>query len=237
MNLPAPAVDSVALLCLPHAGARAAAYRDWADELPASLQALPLDYPRGADGHDSVATLAARLQQAITGWPAHQPLALFGHSLGALVAWELALALARAGRPPLLLLVSGHRAPQEPAREPPAHGLPSHALRSWATQRGGVPRALRDDAQVFALFEPALREDLRLAETWTPPAAPAPLPCPIVALSGLADPLAPPDSMAGWRDHTRAEFRQHALPGGHFYLQEQRAQFLALLALEIERCC
>jgi surfactin synthase thioesterase subunit len=238
MKLPTPAADSLALLCLPHAGARASAYRDWADELPSTLQALPLDYPRRADATqapDSVATLADRLQSALSGWPAAHPVALFGHSLGALVAFELALRMTLERRPPLLLLVSGHRAPQERPREAQVHQLPSPALRAWAAQRGGVPRALRDDAAVFELFEPALREDLRLAETWQPP-APQPLPCPIVALSGLNDALAPPESMAGWREHTRTTFRQHALPGGHFFLLEQRPQFLALLALEIERC-
>jgi surfactin synthase thioesterase subunit len=233
MNLAPPSTGSLTLLCLPHAGGRASAYRGWADELPSSLHPVALDYPRGAA--DSVAAIAERVAVSLAAWPRSQPLALFGHSLGALVAYELALRLHQAHRGPQLLLVSGHRAPQEPPREAPAHLLPSPQLQAWLRRWGGVPRALRDDPAILAAFEPALREDLRLAETWVAP-PPAPLACPVVAIAGLDDSLAPPPAMGGWRDVTRGSFRQHALPGSHFYLFEQRQQFLALLALEIERC-
>lgn len=236
MRLPTPAAGALPMLCLPYAGGRATVYRAWADELPGSLQPLPVDYPRGTGGApDTVAAIAGRLHEALQAWPRAQPLVLFGHSLGALVAYELALLLAAADRPPLLLLVSGHRAPHEPAREDPAHNLSSPALQAWLTRWGGVPPALRHDPAALAAFEPALREDLRLAETWQAP-PPLPLPCPVVALAGLGDALAPPDSMPRWAATTRGPFRQHALPGSHFFLQEQRPQFLQLLALEIERC-
>jgi len=237
MVLAPPAPGPVPLLCLPYAGGRAAVFRGWADELPATVQPIAVDFPRGGPGAapDSVAAIAGRLLAALQAWPPAVPLALFGHSLGALVAYELALLLAREGRPPRLLFVSAHRAPHEPAREPPAHDLPSPDLRAWLTRWGGVPRELRDDAEVLAMFEPALREDLRLAETWQPPAAP-PLAGTVVALAGLGDALAPPESMAGWQRTTGGSFRLHTLPGGHFFLLEQRQHLLSLLALEMERC-
>jgi surfactin synthase thioesterase subunit len=233
MLLPPPPAGALPLLCLPHAGARAAVFRGWADELPSSVQPVPLDYPRGAAGCDSVAGIAAHIQEALAAWP---PVLLFGHSLGSLVAYELALALTRVGRPPLVLIVSGHRASQVAPLEPPAHSLPSPDLQAWLARWGGVPPALRQDPATLLAFEPAVREDLRLAETWRAPAL-KPLPCPIIALAGLSDALAPPASMAPWREHTRHDFRLHALPGSHFFLFEQRAPFLALLALEVERCC
>jgi medium-chain acyl-[acyl-carrier-protein] hydrolase len=227
----------VPLLCLPYAGGRASAFRDWADELPATVRPIAVDYPRGGRGAapDTVAAIAGRLLDALRAWPPQVPLALFGHSLGALVAYELALLLAGERRAPRLLFVSAHRAPHEAAREPPAHDLSSPELHAWLSRWGGVPRELREDAEVLALFEPALREDLRLAETWQPPEA-APLAGAVVALAGLGDALAPPESMAGWQRATRGSFRLHTLPGGHFFLHEQRQHLLSLLALEIERC-
>jgi surfactin synthase thioesterase subunit len=140
---PRPPDAELVLLCLPYAGGRGTAFRDWADELPASVRPVPVDYPRGED--DSVGTIAARLALALAGWPATAPLALFGHSLGALVAYELALRLVAAGRRPRLLLVSGHRAPDVPALEPAAHALPSAGLQAWLARWGGVPRGLRHD--------------------------------------------------------------------------------------------
>lgn len=221
------------LVCLPYAGGRAAVFRDWADALPSSVRTVPLDYPRG--NADTIGVIAERLSGALRGWPDNGALALFGHSLGAPVAYETAIRLARIGQPPRILFVSGHRAPGVAPSEPPLHGLPWAGLQARLTHWGGVPRTLRENPAALAAFEPALREDLRLAETWAEPAHAPALPCPVIALAGHADVLAPPPSMSGWQRVTRAAFRQHILPGSHFFLHEQQQQLLAMVALEIER--
>lgn len=231
-----PSGDGMPLLCFPHAGGRASAFQSWADELPTTLRPMPLDYPRcKADGaaFASVGEIAEDAMRSLKEL-LRTPVVLFGHSLGALVAYELAHLLCAARRPPVLLIVSGHRAPGEPFCEPPIHHLPSAQLQQQIRSWGGVPQQVADDPATFDHFESRIREDLRLAETWEPTRAR--LLCTVVAYSGVRDGLATPRSMVGWGTVTRAEFRHTVLPGGHFFLQEQRQQLLSSLLVEVERC-
>lgn len=222
---PRPSPDArLRLWCLPFAGGGAAAWHPWAPALGPDIEVvavrLPgresrLAEPPGADPAELVASLVHELSPYLDA-----PYALCGHSLGALLAYAVARELAAAGRPPArALIVSGVRAPHLPRTEPDLHALPDSVLIAELDGRyGGIPPELRNQPDVLALFLPALRADLKVYETF-PLAAVQPLPTPLLALGGDADPVVPRAQILAWRAHTAAEFAAAFYPGGHFFIQ------------------
>ncbi|MCB1019995.1 MAG: thioesterase, partial [Acidobacteria bacterium] len=152
---------------------------------------------------------------------------LFGHSMGAIVGFELAHRLQRRGAPVRGLIVSGCRAPAVEQRDFRSD-QPDHVLVERLRAQGGTPDELLDHPEFAALFLPVLRADLRALEAYRKPPRP-PLDCPIRAFAGELDPEATPDSVADWSRETCASFRLERFPGGHFFpLQSQPAVFEAL---------
>lgn len=161
---------------------------------------------------DLVAPLGAAVTRQVA-----PPFVLFGHSMGALLAFEVARWLHAAGGPlPAHLVVSACQAPHLPRWRPARHTLDDVELRRWLDECGGLPPEVGADPQLLDLLLPTLRADLRACETHRYRPGP-PVPCPITALAGVDDPLVSPADMAAWREHTTAEFALRTLPGGHFY--------------------
>lgn len=160
-----------------------------------------------------------------------RPFALFGHSMGAIVAYELAQALTRLGVPPTHLLVSGRRAPGTVERYAPIHQAPTDdaLLRAIQQRYGNLPELLLQDAELKAIYAPLLRADFTLVESYTPSTL-APLPCPITAFGGASDPIATEAELNAWRTVTQSDFVLHLLSGGHFYLQDQSGPLLDRIA-------
>jgi pyochelin biosynthetic protein PchC len=165
---------------------------------------------------------------------ARAPYALVGHSLGALVAYEMAHRLCKAGRPPAHLVVSAVRSPRQVEadnlRDEPEADLPR--LARHLAELGGTPRELLDSPEFVAFVCDILRSDLRLMRSFRRGERP-PLPCPITALGGDQDGAVPPEVLADWRPETAAAFAVRVLPGGHFYLNENPARFADELALAL----
>jgi medium-chain acyl-[acyl-carrier-protein] hydrolase len=220
------------LLCFPHAGAGASVFRTWPDELPPDVELLAVELPgretrRRERPLQRLGPLVTALADAVAP-ELRAPFAIYGHSLGALVGFGLARELRRRSRPgPVHLFVSGRRAPQLP--EPsPMYQLPDALLLARLRSLGGVPAALLEEPELVEIFLPVIRADLTVAEAETP-AVEAPLACPITALGGLTDPRASPDELDAWRAQTTAAFDREFFPGGHFFVQSARAEFLAAL--------
>jgi surfactin synthase thioesterase subunit len=218
----------VRLICLPYAGGGAAAWHPWLPLLPNWIELAMVQLP-GREGRLREPPLT-RMEHAIDALvPALHtltdlPYALFGHSMGALMAFALARALRADGAPaPALLVVSGRRAPQLIDPESPIHTLADGPFVGALIRRyNAIPRPLLEDVELLRLFLPAVRADLEMLETYTYQPAP-PLNSPILALGGRDDSRATPDDLAAWQSQTRSAFRTQHFPGGHFYINPERA--------------
>ncbi len=214
------------ILCLPHAGGTAAAFRGWAEQLSGVAQVVALDPPgagarRGEPPATSMAELvAAQRERAIAAARGAPRYAILGHSLGALVARELADELVAAGLPPALLVACARNGPCLPHATEAIANLPEREFLDAVAGFGGVPPAVRAEPDLMAHFAAALRRDIAIAETWRRPPGGPRLGCPIHVLIGSDDPLATPAGAAAWAAETSARATTSTHAGDHFFLHE-----------------
>jgi len=162
-----------------------------------------------------------------------RPYALFGHSVGGLVAFEVARALQRGGAPaPEVLFVSGSRAPRTPYQGATARGQGERELLERMRRLGGTPPELLGDPALMAERVRAFRADVILSQEYRYTPGP-PLHAPVHALAGSADALVPRGEAAGWRAETRGPFRLRSLPGGHFFLHTAEPFLLRIVGSEL----
>jgi medium-chain acyl-[acyl-carrier-protein] hydrolase len=225
------------LFCLPYAGGGSSAYASWQAAVGPDVHVCPIVLPgrehRIAEPPASaMAALAGPLAEALS---AHLdvPYALFGHSMGGLIAFEVARLLARHGLPaPAALLLSGTGPVRERDR-PVTHHLPDPELLDALRAMNGTPPEFFDHPELVELLLPTIRADLTLAETFEVPES-VRLRTPIVAFAGSGDTHAPPEIVDLWRRHTVAGFTMRVLPGEHFFLRDCPG-FLEQMASELRR--
>jgi surfactin synthase thioesterase subunit len=221
------------LLCLPHAGGSATFFRPWREKLAEVVDVVPLEIAgHGARRNEPLpVTFEAALASVwhVAREHARGHYAVFGHSLGALYAFELARRLAR---PPLALVVSGRNAPALSAEMPDCHELPDSAFADRLASYGGIPSEVYRDPALMRLFLPVLRADMRIAERYRRLAAPS-LRCPVIALYGEHDPLVSREGATGWRHETLGGCEIFAVPGDHFCLKEEA--FTGRVAVQLAR--
>jgi surfactin synthase thioesterase subunit len=223
-----PAGDAVRLFCLPHAGSGPARYLSWAGRLP-GIDLIGVCLP----GHERrvaepplrrVADIIDALADAVTPH-LDRPFALFGHSFGGLLAFQLARRLEAGGAQPLHVFVSGAAAEPSRTAEPPVAALGDEAFITHVRRLGGLDPDVLAHPDLVDLVTPALRADYEAAEAHTPDPA-ATVIAPITALGGLHDPAAPPGALLAWGRHTAGPFTRVTLPGGHFALFDQEHNVL-----------
>lgn len=220
------------LVCFPNAGAGMLMFRGWPDALPWAEVAFA--HLPGRDGRrddpipSSIQAVADPLAHALLGLPP-LPTVLFGHSMGALIAFETARRLQTAGRAPVGLIVSARRAPSTDERLPPLAHLPLEAFGRAARERyGGISDQVLDDPELAGWVLPVLRSDLSLVETYRYQPM-TPLESPILVYAGEDDPHTLPDELDAWRNETRGVTIVRTFPGGHFYLDTARDVVLSTL--------
>jgi surfactin synthase thioesterase subunit len=240
LNRPQPGSKTrLRLFCFPYAGGGASLYRSWAEPLASVAEIWSVQLPGrenrlGEPLYRSLPELIGALTDALQDALA-PPYAFFGHSLGGLIAFELARALRRQGRAlPLQLFVSGHLAPQLPQRHPPIHGLPYAQFVQELRRYRGTPEAVLANHELLELLLPVLRADFQLFETYVYQSD-EPLDCPISAFGGLSDVEVSQEDLAAWRRQTRGLFTFRLLPGNHFFIQSAQAQLLQALGLDLSR--
>lgn len=216
---------SARLVCFPHGGSGPAFYRTWADLVPPDVEVSVAAYPGRQErrAEPPATTMELLVEPIVAELTGLGPVALFGHSMGAVVAYEVAHRLVEIDRPPVALFVSAHL---------PPHRLGERTERSDAElatllrRLGGINPALLDDPDLVDFVLDPLRADHRLMTRYHPPRR-TPLPVPIVGHVGTNDPLVGPDDLAEWADLTSAGTRVRVWPGDHFHLVSQPGPLLA----------
>ena len=231
------AAGGVRLFCIPFAGGGPSAYLEWVRYLPPEIEPFSVNLPGRGSRLDEppirrMTELVARLLPD-TLERIDRPYALFGHSMGAHVAWELASQLQDRGAPaPLVLFVSARRAPQLPERNTLPSRLDDAAMLNMAISVYGLKAGIRLDSEVLRVLLPALRADFEVIDSYDWVAHP-PLDCPIVAFGGADDYTVDPSELGAWSELTSRGFSFRPLPGSHFFFQADGQQLATLVASSI----
>lgn len=233
--LTARRTPAVRLFCFPYAGGGVSVYRQW-DCLPDTVDIWGVQLPGREERTlerpfarmtEVIDTICARLPDELDG-----PYAFFGHSMGAIVSWEVARELVRRGLPaPVWLFVSGCRPPHMPD-ETCFWLLSDDELIDEIRKMDGTPRAVLENRDLMQLLLPTIRADFAVLEN-RQFQAPEPVDVPITVFGGAEDARVRPEHLAGWRELTRAECETHVFAGGHLFLREERDAILSIMEARI----
>jgi len=226
------------LFCFPYAGGGASIYRQWSSGLPAQVEVNAIKLPgresRFSDpAFDQLETLLDALGPVLEPY-LDKPFAFFGHSMGAMIAFELTRRLREQRRPlPLHLFISGRRGPIVPAREEPMYELPDDAFLEELKRRYGDANNALDNPELVPLILPLIRADCTLCDryAYSPQAT---LDIPISAFGGVNDNMITQQDIEAWRSMTHEPFQFHMIDGDHFFLDSARPELLELLSQKLE---
>lgn len=225
----------VRLFCFPPAGGATVQFFSWPDQLPEEIEVHLAQLPGRERRRDespllSIDKLLSQLTAALTTLT-DRPFALFGHSMGALVAFEVARRLRANGQStPRHLFGAGRRAPQVSFPYEPIHRLPdADFLELLQNRYGALPEAVRVNPELVQFFLPVIRADMTLLETYQYHDEP-PLDCPITAYGGQYDLSTTLPDLEAWKEQTGAGFRLRIFAGDHFFPQSHRELLLGDIA-------
>jgi medium-chain acyl-[acyl-carrier-protein] hydrolase len=224
---------SLRLICFPFAGAGTAVFAPWSKLLPPDVEVIGFRLP----GRELRALEApvSRLQDHLEPLRSEliscfdRPVAFFGHSMGALLAFEVAQVLQfNNGVCPIHLFVSGAKPPSMRGEIPQYEEMTQAELISLLRTYDGTPAEVLDNPELLDIVLPSLRADLVSVRNYSCQWL-EPLSCPITAIGGEEDPHVDAKDLADWNSFTRAEFAMQILPGDHFFLKSHCAELISYL--------
>jgi len=229
----------IRLYCFPSAGRGASSFGSWTQIVRPELDICSIQLP-GRENRYRESSLA-RIDDVLSGLLPHiegsleLPFAFFGHSLGALIGFELIRLLRKRGSGlPLHFFVSARRAPNLAEPNPPISHLPDAEFLENVQQRfGGIPEAILKSPDMLQIMTPVLRSDFEMIEKYQYRNE-DPLDCPITALGGLGDSSLSQWELEAWKNQTSGRFQVNMFPGDHFYLQNSRAELLQVIWNELK---
>jgi len=225
------------LFCLPHAGGGAQTFRAWPDALPDSVEICALQ-PPGRENRmkePALSTVPSMLDAMVPALRPYldKPFALFGHSMGAIIAFELARRLrSEMGLLPECLIISARIAPAKPLRRAPVCRLPQAEFIEVLRELNGTLPAVLADFELMQLMMDLLRADFTVHEEYSYIEGPA-LECPILAFGGTSDREAVREDIDAWREYTTKSFKTRMIPGDHFFVVSAQTLFLRLLSQDL----
>nr|QEO74499.1 thioesterase [uncultured bacterium] len=226
------------LFCFPYAGGGAHIFHQWPRRLP-DVEVYAVQPPgRGVRMSERPLTSLGELVAAAA--PAllpfmDRPFAFYGHSMGALLGYELARRLREEGRPePSYLFVSGCRAPQSADARDVTYDLPDAEFVEVLRRLKGTPAEVLEHEELLRLLLPLLRADFAVTQTYRYSEGP-PLGCPITAVGGLQDEEVTREHLPPWREMTTGAFSLHMLPGDHFFLHTSQDMLLEIINRQLAR--
>lgn len=225
------------MFCFPYAGGGASVFRGWGASLPQDLEVCPVQIP-GRESRlrePAFSDMGSMVLAIVEGLEPYMnlPFVLFGHSMGAGIAFELARELLRQGRPqPSHLFVAGRRAPHLPAREEPIHSLPEPEFLAKLRELNGTPEEVLQHEELMKLLIPILRADFGVNENYQYTEG-EPLAAGISAFGGLGDEDVSREDVEAWKIHTRGQFRARMLPGDHFFLTSNKGLLLEAISRDL----
>jgi medium-chain acyl-[acyl-carrier-protein] hydrolase len=229
----------LSLFCFPYAGGSAAAFRGWHAAAPADVDVWAVQLPgRGKRFRETLLRRMPALVEAAGHAVAPmttRPFVFYGHSMGAVLSFEIARWLRGRGLPtPERLLVSGRGAPHLPFSSADTYRLPDAEFIAYLRELNGTPTELLEDAEARALLLPVIRADFEAVQThvFTPG---APLSCPIHVYGGAADVTLETSHLQEWRQHTTAESTCDVFPGDHFFIEDPNGAFLRRVHEHVEK--
>lgn len=217
-------MEPITLFMFPYAGASASVYEKWKPMFSGEIEVVPVELPgRGRRFteplHTRISSLVYDAYSRLSPRLAAGRYALFGHSLGSVIALELARHAVRSGCPaPVHLFVSGRAAPQNPSSQEPVYSLPDDAFLAKIASLGGTPRSFFEDEQLVSVFLPILKADYEASDTYRINQDNVLLPCGISVLHGMDD---GPCEPADWGVHVEGGCSFRLFEGGHFFIHEQ----------------
>lgn len=232
--------SKITLIFFPHAGGSASYYYPFAAELAPEIDVRAVQYPGRQERRrerliDNIADISDQAYAALQSWD-RGPFAFFGHSMGAVVAAEVARRFQREGDGgPCWLFISGRRAPSC-GRDSAIHLRDDDAMLAELRKVGGTDSRILDSVELRDLILRVTRNDYKAIETYQYPPGP-PLTCPITVLVGDSDPQVTTEEAAAWAGYSTAEFDLQIFPGGHFYLETCRAEVTAAIIAALSNVC
>lgn len=226
------------LFCFHYAGGNAQVFREWQRHLPPQVEVCLVHLPgRGRRMGEPPFTRLQPLVQTVADAIVPEiegPFAFYGHSMGALISFELVRELRRRNLSlPVHLFVSGRRAPSVPETEPPAFHLPPQELIAKIKRLNGTPNEFFEDPELQELSLPLLRADFEIVDTYEyfPD---APLPCSITVYGGEQDEHVPVESLTAWEGQTSAKYQLRMLPGDHFFIDNHKKEFIRVFSYDLK---
>jgi medium-chain acyl-[acyl-carrier-protein] hydrolase len=225
------------LICLPYGGGGASVYHSLASLLPEEIEVVALQLPGREDrSAEAPPTNLRRLvhTSAIALAPyCATPFAFYGHCAGALLAYELAHQLdAKFGCRPTHFVAAAQHAPDVPPTSLLLRPLPDEELLDVVKERGGLPDAVAENSELTRFLLPLLRSDFALWRQYAYQPR-TPLSCPVTTLRGADDDVADAPSVQAWRGHTTAGFTHHEVEGGHYFVNDMKADVAALISHQL----